>query len=550
MTTQRSIAYVIAAVILVGGAFFVFTQIFKGRRELGSEIELAPNRKPYLPDEELEGPKLNKALWTSLGLLAVVAVVLPLYWLAEPSRESGAVEHYRELFAERGLEMFTTGAQCVNCHGTNAAGGSASYVITDENGKYVKKVTWTAPGLQTVLYRFSTAEVMDILTYGRPGTPMPAWGIAGGGPNTDQQLHNVIQYLWTVQLTPTQMRKAVDDAVKAADPGLYDRMIEVRAANRKVTDPTSAEFTRLAKHDELRLGEILFYLNDPNTDTDSYACARCHVPGFSFGEPWEPVSSTARGRFAFNLIGIENVLTEKQQFALVSNGSEEGKQYGSMGLGTGRMPGFGTNANDQQPDDVRKFGQVGMLSPEQVWAVITYTETSLRSDPTCGSPPRRSPPPLPRHPPKPRRRRLPQQEVSDGRARHDRGDRLRPDDPRHPRRARRYGGARRFDLHDPDDEPRGASGAARHPGRVVRMDVPPVVGVGDLRHRLEGPRPRMGGHRHQPLTGHPVRRRPLQRYHPRRPSPTPRSCSISIPSCTRWRWAPRARSTTRRRSPS
>ena len=117
MTTQRSFAYVILAIILIGGAFVVLAQMRKGKAELGSEIELAPNRKDYLPDEELEGPKLNKALWTAFGLLVIVALALPMYWLAEPGRQDGAVETYDEIFTERGEVMYTTGAQCVNCHG-------------------------------------------------------------------------------------------------------------------------------------------------------------------------------------------------------------------------------------------------------------------------------------------------------------------------------------------------------------------------------------------------------------------------------------------------
>src|SRR3954469_18781355 len=101
MTVQRSLAYAIAFVILAGGVLVVLTQMRKGKEELGSEIELAPNRKEYLPDEELEGPKLNKALWVSFGLLVVIALTLPLYWLAEPGREAGAVESYNEIFVER-----------------------------------------------------------------------------------------------------------------------------------------------------------------------------------------------------------------------------------------------------------------------------------------------------------------------------------------------------------------------------------------------------------------------------------------------------------------
>lgn len=43
-----------------------------------------------------------------------------------------------------------------------------------------------------------------------------------------------------------------------------------------------------------------------------------------------------------------------------------------MGLGSGRMPGFGVNANNGLTGDIRKFGTSGMLSPEQVWSIVTY----------------------------------------------------------------------------------------------------------------------------------------------------------------------------------
>ncbi|MFN8050197.1 MAG: c-type cytochrome [Acidimicrobiales bacterium] len=372
MTTQRSFAYVILAIVFIGGAFIALTQMRKGKAELGSEIELAANRKQYLPDEELEGPQLNKALWASFGLLVIIAIALPMYWLAEPGRQDGAKENYAEIFTERGLTMYTTGAQCVNCHGPKGVGGAAKFVVTDENGAYVSSVSWTAPALNTLMYRFSVPEVKDILTYGRPGSPMPAWGVKGGGPNTDQQLATVIQYLWTVQLTPDEMHKEVDDAVKGLDKGLYDRMMAVRKKNEKVIDPAGKDFVRLDRKDELMLGEFLFSLNDATTGTNSFSCARCHVPGASFGKPWFPVDKIAKGRYAPNLIGIENTLTEKQHFLLVMNGSEFGKLYGSVSLGSGKMPGFGVNANNGTTDDVRKFGTAGMLSPEQVWSIVTY----------------------------------------------------------------------------------------------------------------------------------------------------------------------------------
>ena len=41
----------------------------------------------------------------------------------------------------------------------------------------------------------------QILVYGRPGTPMPAWGTEGGGPLTTQQIDELIAYIGSIQLT-------------------------------------------------------------------------------------------------------------------------------------------------------------------------------------------------------------------------------------------------------------------------------------------------------------------------------------------------------------
>ena len=57
-----------------------------------------------------------------------------------------------------------------------------------------------APALNTVLYRFDEDEVRYILTYGRPGSPMSAWGLAGGGPMNAQQIETLIAYLKSIQI--------------------------------------------------------------------------------------------------------------------------------------------------------------------------------------------------------------------------------------------------------------------------------------------------------------------------------------------------------------
>ncbi len=60
--TTTSIAWLLFAVILGGWLVYAFLNIRQARDELGSEIEMAPNRKKYYEDEELEGPRLTRVL--------------------------------------------------------------------------------------------------------------------------------------------------------------------------------------------------------------------------------------------------------------------------------------------------------------------------------------------------------------------------------------------------------------------------------------------------------------------------------------------------------
>ena len=50
-----SLAYILLAVIVIGFIVYAVASRTAARPELGSEIELAANRKPYYPDEVLEG---------------------------------------------------------------------------------------------------------------------------------------------------------------------------------------------------------------------------------------------------------------------------------------------------------------------------------------------------------------------------------------------------------------------------------------------------------------------------------------------------------------
>ena len=181
---------------------------------------------------------------------------------------------YQEIFVERVSTPTRTARSASNCHGGAGVGGVATVRVNDQNGQFVAEVDWIAPALNNVLYRYNEDQVRYILNYGRPGTPMAAWGADGGGPLTTQQIDNVIDYLWSVQLersgrcAPRSMTRS-----RSIDPQLAARMLEVRESNDGLTEPEKAN--RMSHEDEIKLGEILF--NNQELASGSYSCARCHV---------------------------------------------------------------------------------------------------------------------------------------------------------------------------------------------------------------------------------------------------------------------------------
>ena len=374
-STVKSVGAVIAAITLIGFVWYVAVNIRAGRAELDSEVELAPNRLPPVPDEELEGGRLTRALQTGFLLLLVSAIGLPLYWLAEPSRQEGAIKNFDSVFVSRGSKLFAPtadgGSTCAGCHGEEGVGGVAPRVtLSDSEDKFVAGVLWYAPALNTALIRFSKAEVKDILTYGRPGTPMPAWGTAGGGPLTDQQLDELVMYIESIQITNTEAREEVEVALRK-DLGLAkDAPIDYR-------DP--------------RVGKSLFNLGlgsgpAAGTASGAYSCARCHTKGASIQPGTEeplgadlhdyvgfPDGSGALGYSLRYPIVPRQFLSMSDLAEFVSKGSVANLLYGQRGQGSGRMPGFGDNPNTltDQTD--------GMFSQDMVAAIATY-EANLHLD--------------------------------------------------------------------------------------------------------------------------------------------------------------------------
>lgn len=370
-STVKSIGAVIAVITGIGFVWYVAANIRAGRAEVASEIELAPNRKPYFDDEGLEGPRLTRALSTGLVLLTVVAVGLPLYWLNEPSRQEGAVKNFDQTFVNRGARLFAPTAEggynCAGCHGDAGVGGSAPFTLTDAKSKFVASVTWQAPALNTVLLRFSKDEVRDILVYGRPGTPMPAWGAAGGGPLTTQQIDELVAYLDSIQISSDEAKAQAEDIIRK-QLGL------AKGAAIDYNDPA--------------VGQVIFNLGLATGDAGgAFSCARCHTKGASIVQgSQQPADADlsdyagypdGSGAFGFSLryqVVPRQFLTIDDLIEFLQKGSQFGILYGQRGQGSGRMPGFGDNPDDK--DDPRDDAEGdGMFNDGMIRAVACYEAT-------------------------------------------------------------------------------------------------------------------------------------------------------------------------------
>ena len=394
-STQRTIGLVLAAIAISGFILYWVFNWFQGRAETGSEVELAVNRKPYHSDDVLETKKLDSSLFAGLICLVVIGIALPLYWMGEPGRHEGLVEENDDVAVHRGEELYEE--RCATCHGTvSGPGASVPYTLADDNGLFLGNLNWKAPSLATVLYRYSVEEVEYVLNYGRPNTPMPAWGAPGGGPFTTQEIDEVIAYLAHEQVgTVEEMRQRVDEGLAATvrqqfvagDPSLADDPDALDAA-------VTAELESI-KADQTAYGELLF---NNEGDNGVYGCARCHTPGWSYdaddvrereGNMLISPEVPGGGGFGPNLGQTTRQFdTATDQETFVTLGSQNGVAYGNFGQGDGggQMPAFGICVADRDAGErdfitrdtfCDKRGGEGVLTEEQVAAVVAYEREVL-----------------------------------------------------------------------------------------------------------------------------------------------------------------------------
>ncbi|MDP8959399.1 MAG: c-type cytochrome [Actinomycetota bacterium] len=200
---------VIVVVALVSLAWLAFLFVPGIRRGAGDEVP--PNYRPYLNDADMESRRLDRTLAVALTLSTFLAVSLPIYYLGESRRQAQAGEGFSEAAIERGRHIYEVEFRCVTCHGPGGVGGSAAFVEPRSG----ISTSWAAPSLNDIFYRYDEDEIRYWIVYGRPNTPMPAWGLDGGGPMNSQQVDEVLAYLRGIQLDQSEVVAQVEQKLQS-----------------------------------------------------------------------------------------------------------------------------------------------------------------------------------------------------------------------------------------------------------------------------------------------------------------------------------------------
>ena len=169
-------------------------------RQRAATTGIPPSRRPGPADEALEGPILERFQAWGLIFTAFLAIFLPVLYLREPTRQAGAAEAFLDVSRERGHTTFEQ--FCARCHGKDAHGGTVKRFKQPGNPD-AAPADYPAPDLTKIYERHPGERVADVasktINGGRPGTPMPAWGVRNNGPMNDQQITDLVNWLLSIQ---------------------------------------------------------------------------------------------------------------------------------------------------------------------------------------------------------------------------------------------------------------------------------------------------------------------------------------------------------------
>jgi mono/diheme cytochrome c family protein len=384
------------------------------------------NLTPFFDDEVMEGAHLERALGVALVALVVILVGLVVYFMREPFRTDEASAFFDDQSVERGAVLFaseqsedydsTVSLQCATCHGVDGSGGTAPQIIASTDPRcdpnatvdealaeaqpycLPRQVSWAAPNLQLAGLRYSRAQLTQIITFGRPGTPMPAWGVLSGvGSLNAQSIRDLVNYVESIVTTSDKAKAlAVRELRNPDGTGLTDVMEDpevIEAADAWVAETTAAVAAAQADVDTrgpnaplgavvdaktgeraTTTGEYLTYTRENQAAALEWRqalrqssegqklfmtnCARCHTRGWSYFDPEDPTKTVqgtmGGGAFGPSLRG--NRVNDQfpapdgdaKLYAWIADGVPKDQAFGSNGISSGRMPHFGAVLTSEQ----------------------------------------------------------------------------------------------------------------------------------------------------------------------------------------------------------
>jgi mono/diheme cytochrome c family protein len=397
-TIQQGIGVALIVTVVTGVLMYMIVENRVTPQNNVDSFLNAPNRKAAPDDDVFEGPRLDRFLSWALIAMTLVAISLPLYWLGEVGRQEGAIRGFDKRQVHRGEQAYynspnskhgTPALNCAKCHGENAGGGAVSFTTKDlsENGEpmkdakgkdLVRSVQWAAPRINDVALRYRRDQLYNVLVYGRAGSPMAAWGVAGGGGSTDQTIYDLIAYLRHLALEKNPAAREIYEEH-------WDKTQDAEASFEKALD---SEFSRTMRQEETTEllaaakkvktnvgksdGEILYEMN----------CARCHTAGWSVGEAGKAGSGGMGPRLTTESLKTRFPLA-KDQAAFIKQGTDAAnKEYGVRGINGwegGGMPYFQNVLTDAQIDAIveyeRGLGHSEDTQAEEATQAVAQTET-------------------------------------------------------------------------------------------------------------------------------------------------------------------------------
>ncbi len=197
------LAAIIADVVFAGVVIFLIAGRQMRRRTLSM---VPPALRPGPSDEELERRFFIRMLAVGGLITTFFAIYLPAYFLREPIRLNQRARGFTDQAIERGRQMWEPAGDpgnlravgCATCHGAEGEGGVRQF----------QGHTFAEPPLKYIVARYKAAGkndeeikliIRDAVERGRPGTPMPTWGLLFGGPLNAEQVDDVIAYVYYIQ---------------------------------------------------------------------------------------------------------------------------------------------------------------------------------------------------------------------------------------------------------------------------------------------------------------------------------------------------------------